>query len=45
LNNNEKEALQEFNRTQEDLDVLTWDWLLQNIERVKNEMMSKLQET
>jgi len=42
LNNEEKKSLQAFNKTQEDLVVVTWNWILENIKIVKREMKRKL---
>ena len=42
LNKEEKETLQAFNKAQEDLTLVTWDWVLENIDKIKREMMSKL---
>jgi len=38
----EKESLQAFNKAQEDLTVVTWDWVLESIDKIKRRMMSKL---
>jgi len=42
LNKEEKDTLQAFNKAQEDVAVVTWDWVLENIDKIKREMMSKL---
>jgi hypothetical protein len=42
LNKEEIEALQDFNKAQEDLMVVTWDWILRNVDKIKHESISKL---
>jgi hypothetical protein len=42
LSEEEIEALQAFNRTQEDLVVVTWDWILKNIDKIRHETINKL---
>lgn len=42
LSKEEKETLKAFNKTQEDLTIVTWDWVLENIDKIKREMMIKL---
>lgn len=42
LNRVEKETLQAFNKTQEDLTVVTWNWVLESIYRIKHVVTSKL---
>jgi hypothetical protein len=43
LNTDEKGFLEAFNRTQKDLTLVTWDWLLQNISEAKEFVKKKLQ--
>jgi len=42
LNEEERTTLQSFNNAQEDLTVVTWDWILENINKVRHEIVSKL---
>jgi hypothetical protein len=42
LNKEEMEALQAFNKAQEDLAVVTWDRILKNVDKIKHEMINKL---
>jgi len=42
LNKVEKETLQAFNAAQDNLILVTWDWVLDNVKKIKREMMTKL---
>jgi len=42
LNKEEKDALQDFNKNQENLRVVTWNWILKNVDKIKCEVMSAL---
>ena len=42
LSKEERDALQAFNKAQEDLVVVTWDWVLENIGRIEREIPHKL---
>ena len=42
LNSDEKQAIEEFNKAQQDLAVVTWDLILQNINHIKRQMTEKL---
>ena len=41
MNEEEKENLQSFNKTQRDLTIITWDWILENINKIKHEIINK----
>jgi len=42
LSEEEKKALQTFNETRKDLIIVTWDWIIENINKVENEIISRL---
>ena len=44
LNTDEKSLLEALNRTQKDLTIVTWDWLLHNISEVKEFVTKKLKQ-
>jgi hypothetical protein len=42
LKKEEQDNLEQFNKTQSDLEVVTWDWILENIKHLKEELKKKL---
>ena len=45
LSEAEKKTLNDFSKSQEDLTVQTWDFILRNIDIVRQEMMDKLRDS
>jgi Domain of unknown function (DUF4263) len=42
LKKEEQDNLEQFNKAQSDLEVVTWDWILENIKHVKEELKKRL---
>jgi hypothetical protein len=42
LKKEEQDNLEQFNKAQSDLEVVTWDWILENIKHLKEELKKRL---
>jgi hypothetical protein len=42
LKKEEQDNLEHFNKAQSNLGVLTWDWILENIKHLKEELKKRL---
>jgi hypothetical protein len=42
LKKEEQDNLDQFNKAQSDLEVVTWDWILENIKHLKEELKKRL---